>query len=143
MDCKVYSLLETAEDGKVAGPFSPMHTFNSIRESIGIPFNRLARVSFENPEYNNWYEAPGKRELTGCDTLLLAGEGKTGIRVVGMVLDAGVEIIPIFIWFEGDDKVELTESYQGYKLAKKVTAEECMEIIQHAIQNKCFEIKNK
>lgn len=130
---EVHTLFTEKGDG-YTGPMSPVLFADEIMKQIGFPYNRLGRIWFDDSEIHNWYESG--EGLTGCDTLMIGGEGKNGFRYVAIVVDMGVAGMPAYLWQPGDSTCDATPIYEKDKrFAKKITPEKAYEIIQYALAN--------
>lgn len=140
---EVHSLFQDKGDGNYTGPMSPLLFAEEIMEQLDIPYNRLARIDFDDQEIHNWHERG--EGWTGCSTLLCAARGKKGIVLVVMLVDMGHQGMPVALWQKKDvDGAGFTSIYKDdTKFAKKLTEEQANEIIQYAIEFDRFKVEEK
>lgn len=131
MTYKFQSLLVKKDDGstegKITGAMSPVMFLNIIQDEFGFFANGFCRVWFDNPEYNNWYEEPGKRCLTGCDTVIITQKCGDDIQFM-MFVDEGHEGRPVAMMMKSDLEVIITPVYQKKAYEKKLNAGQIKEI---------------
>lgn len=135
---KIYSIIHRNQQGKLEGFMGPILAIKSVMDDMESPWNRAARVTFDDETVHNWYEAPGKRELTGCDTLLAANIIDGEIESIAMIVDMGHAICPVAIWFPEDTAATLsvTLTYQRDKtFERKLDNYELIDVFKAAAEN--------
>lgn len=135
-------LLRYDHQGKITGAMSPVMVANEFSRIHNDNYTGLVRINFENPEVHNFYEAPGKRDLTGFDTLLLLFP-HGAMKEVVMIIDMGSRIMPVAMYLdsEPDQEVTISPIYKKYPLAAKLTNEELKKAMQTALSIGSFTIK--
>lgn len=119
----------------VSGPMSPTMAAKELVKADMFPkLDGLARVYFDDPEYNQWYEG-AKREqfLTACDTLLLIAY-YSNLTAYCLVVDLGYKLCPVALWYSNDepDSFEITPIYSNRDWAKQLSKENVQYIFQCA-----------
>jgi hypothetical protein len=120
-------------EGSTNGPMGPVLAAKEFAQQMQITVDGLCRVNFENPEYHNIYEGPGKRGLTGHDTLLILSKHSEG-DMVSMLIDMGTAALPVAMWCVGEKDLIVTPIYDSYVLEKKLTAAELLEVMVSAFE---------
>jgi hypothetical protein len=131
MTFRIESLLEYSVGGKRSGPMSPVLFAKEMQKQTGVYLHELLRVHLDNQEINNWYEAPGKRELTGSDTLVIVTRCRN-CRQFAMYVDLGHCGVPVAIWFSNDDVQDITTTpiYDQHHFEKKLSKDDLIAIFQ-------------
>jgi len=137
-------LLYRQKDGSINGAMAPVMAAQIISRENNFPIHGLVRVLFDNPEVNNRYEGPGRREcLTGCDTLMLLSI-YTNCKQVVMFIDQGSDLLPIGLKFDNDDDLAvLTPIYLRAPFEVKLDAAEVTELINSALAEDAFKLKGE
>lgn len=111
---RLQNLLKFSQPGVLSGAMSPFLAAQEAAKQMDFRIDGLCRVWFKDDRMHNWYESPGKRDLTGCDTLIIKQKYRNG-NCYFMIIDAGSKCIPVGIMFSVDQEVTMTEIYQNYE----------------------------
>ena len=136
---RIQSLLSHKE-GKVSGPMSPMLFAEEVTHSLGLKFNRLVRLWFEDECINQRREDGG---LTGLDTLLVGTMYENDLLVT-LWVDLGTGGVPVAMGYLSDKEVLFTEAYKKERFAKKLTHKEVLQIFDSVFADvKQLEVKEE
>lgn len=123
--------LLSEKDGKVSAPMSPMLFAEEMSKQIGVKFNRLARVWFEDETINQIKEDV---LYTGHDTLII-GHDILNDLMLSLWVDIGVGGVPIAMVFRSDREILMTKIYQNEPYERKLTEQEVRLIFDFVFSN--------
>lgn len=132
---KLQSLLTIGEDGKVEGAMSPVLFINEMAKQLEFKPHIICRVWL--PErMHNFYEEPGKKGLTGHDTLLAAQVFKNDIQAM-LFVDEGSDGLAVATRFKSDPESELiiTPIYEKRAYEQKLDSMDINEIFNELFAN--------
>lgn len=120
---RIQSLL-SKKDGHISGAMSPMLFAKEMAQSIGVKYNRLARIYCEDERINQHYEDGG---LTGHDTLIIGTIYSNDVWL-SLWVDTGTGGMPVAMAFQSDNSIDYTEVYKKERYAKKLSEEDIKNI---------------
>jgi hypothetical protein len=120
------------KNGIISGPFSPMYTAKAIAELLEMPLKAFYRIYFESEKtLNEWDPKPYK---TGYDHLIiLCKAGET--YCAAMVINEGVQYIPIAMMFDTDTEPTYTDVYKPEKYINAPGEEVIQEMLETTLLN--------
>jgi hypothetical protein len=120
---RIQSLLSN-KDGQISGPMSPTLFAKEMAQSMGLKYNRLARIWCDDERINQHYEDGG---LTGHDTLIIGTIYSNDVWL-SLWVDTGTAGTPIAMGFQSDTEVDFTAVYKKERYAKSLSEAEVKEI---------------
>ncbi|MCF3109585.1 hypothetical protein LL912_12460 [Niabella sp. CC-SYL272] len=126
---QVHSLLKY-EDECVTGPMAPMLFASETMDQLGLSYNRLARIWFEDENIFQKYEG---ESLTSHDILVIGKQFRSGLWI-SLWIDEGVQGIPVATAFKGE-AVAVSDRYLEMDYARTLTVTEIETIFAHIFEN--------
>ena len=133
----IYNLLNEDAEFNITGPMSPVYFMQSVQQQLDIPFNRLARVSFDHVEVNNKKDGPDC--ITGHDTVMMAVEHpeKKDMFMMAMAIDTGTTGVMIALYQPKFEKITINPIYLEDKTyLDKLNEVEMIALFKDAFENK-------
>lgn len=126
----IHNLLSLDDEG-YSGPMGPVLFAKEMMSQVGLKFNRLARIYFEDDEiFQNEEEY---QSLTAHDILII-GQQFTNRLWLSLWIDEGIKGLPVAKAFTGEP-VTISKGYQSVEYAKKLTDQEIEQIFSYLFAN--------
>jgi len=136
LKCYPLSTYKKTDEGLIlSGAMSPMLVAKEFCEQIGMKYNHVARLQFEDDEIWQIYEDGYKSGLTGLDHLVIAATFGNCDQI-GIIIDMGNQVVPVCMAFsDNPEDITITPSYDKAVFEKKPDRNELIEILTYLSAN--------
>lgn len=128
----VQKLTHENEKGELVGPFCPTYAAKEmVKQDLITGISDIYRL--HGPEELHQIEEKGEG-LTGHDTLIVKAI-HSNTTIFAMVVDQGVNIKPVALWFSDSEDINITPIYERSEYLQKLSQKEILEAFQMCIEN--------